>query len=119
KPTITPSEPPVLDPEVALAQLSRLFDRTLRALGDAGQTEAACELAAQGWKLLRNGWPREGVRLDGTMHYLTRASERPRRSQLDRDLDVRHLVPAERHRVIFEEWRALAPGSAYVLVNDH
>src|SRR5690606_12592338 len=37
----------------------------------------------------------------------------------DEELDVRRLVPAERHRVIFAAWHALAPGAAYVLVNDH
>lgn len=117
--TIPPSEPPVLEPEAALARLSRLFDRTLRALGDAGQTYAACELAAEGWKLLRHGWPREGERLNGTLHYLTRAPKRPGAGGGDEELDVRRLVPAERHRVIFAAWHALAPGAAYVLVNDH
>ena len=119
-PTITPSEPPVLDPEQALLQLTRHFDDALRALGDAGQQERACELAAAGWKLLRNGWPKEGERLNGTLHYLTRAPKRTvAASGADYDLDVRHLIPAERHRMIFEKWFELSPGAGYVLVNDH
>ena len=121
--TITPAEPPILDAGAALPELSRLFDRSLRALGDAGQADAACELAAAGWKLLRNGWPKEGERLNGTLHYLTRAPKKTKASadaiSEDYDLEVRHLIPAERHRIIFEKWFELAPGAGYVLINDH
>ena len=117
--TITPSEPPLVDPAAALPRLSRLFDAALRALGDAGQTDRACELAAEGWKLLRNGWPQEGERLNGTLHYLTRTPKKSPRSTAEFDLEVRHLLPAERHRVIFEKWFGLAPGTGYVLINDH
>ena len=34
-------------------------------------------------------------------------------------LDVRQQVPARRHELIFETYHALAPGDAFVLVNDH
>ncbi len=34
-------------------------------------------------------------------------------------LDVRSLVPAERHRRIFETYDGLAVGNRFVLVNDH
>jgi uncharacterized protein (DUF2249 family) len=34
-------------------------------------------------------------------------------------LDVRSLIPMERHRVIFETYNKLAPGDSFVLVNDH
>ncbi|GIK97270.1 MAG: aminotransferase [Alphaproteobacteria bacterium] len=34
-------------------------------------------------------------------------------------VDVRSLVPAERHRKIFELVDELAPGASFVLVNDH
>ena len=118
--SITPSEPPVLDAEAALHELNRLFESALKRLGDAGQTDEACTLAADGWKLLRHGWPKEGERLNGTLHYLTRQPKQARPSSAeDYDLDVRHLIPAERHRVIFEKWYELAPGAGYVLVNDH
>ena len=39
-------------------------------------------------------------------------SERP-------ELDVRTLIPAQRHQIIFEKYNALGPGEGYVLVNDH
>ena len=34
-------------------------------------------------------------------------------------VDVRSLVPAERHAKIFELVDALTPGASFVLVNDH
>ncbi|SFP24808.1 DUF2249 domain-containing protein [Actinomadura madurae] len=37
----------------------------------------------------------------------------------DGELDVRTLVPAQRHQQIFAAFGALAPGTAFVLVNDH
>jgi uncharacterized protein (DUF2249 family) len=35
------------------------------------------------------------------------------------ELDVRNLVPRERHRVIFDKCDHLTRGEAFVLVNDH
>ena len=35
------------------------------------------------------------------------------------NLDVRQLVPMERHRTIFSTWQNLAAGKSFVLVNDH
>ncbi len=37
----------------------------------------------------------------------------------DHALDVRTVVPRERHRMIFETFMGLKPGSAFILVNDH
>lgn len=34
-------------------------------------------------------------------------------------IDVRMLIPAQRHAKIFELVAALTPGGAFVLVNDH
>ena len=34
-------------------------------------------------------------------------------------LDVREMVPRERHPTIFATFAALAPGQAFELVNDH
>jgi uncharacterized protein (DUF2249 family) len=34
-------------------------------------------------------------------------------------LDVRNIVPRERHPRIFSTYGALAPGEAFELVNDH
>ncbi|HRQ10992.1 MAG TPA: DUF2249 domain-containing protein [Trueperaceae bacterium] len=121
EPAANAPTPEPVTPETAIARLNKLFDSALKALGDAGQTDAACELAAQGWTLLRHQWPREGERLNGTLHYLTRTVKpKPAPAEADDELlEVRHLAPAERHRVIFETYFALKPGKAFVLVNDH
>jgi len=37
----------------------------------------------------------------------------------DPNLDVRAEPPARRHDLIFESYDALAPGTGFVLVNDH
>lgn len=34
-------------------------------------------------------------------------------------LDVRSLIPMDRHRLIFETYNNLEPGESFVLVNDH
>lgn len=34
-------------------------------------------------------------------------------------IDVRTIVPRERHPLIFRTFRDLAPGEAFLLVNDH
>jgi uncharacterized protein (DUF2249 family) len=36
-----------------------------------------------------------------------------------KEVDVRTLVPAQRHAKIFQLVDALAPGASFVLVNDH
>jgi uncharacterized protein (DUF2249 family) len=36
-----------------------------------------------------------------------------------KEIDVRSLVPAQRHEKIFQLVDALAPGASFVLVNDH
>ncbi|HUW38157.1 MAG TPA: DUF2249 domain-containing protein [Rhodocyclaceae bacterium] len=35
------------------------------------------------------------------------------------NLDVRQLVPMQRHTTIFSTWQNLVPGNSFVLVNDH
>ena len=60
-----------MEPSDALAALNRLFVQALRCMGDAGEIDAACRLAAQGWSLLRHDQPKEAERLNGVMHNLT------------------------------------------------
>jgi hypothetical protein len=54
-----------------LASLNHLFMQALLRMGDAGEIDAACRLAAQGWSLLRHDRPKEAERLNGVMHNLT------------------------------------------------
>ena len=129
-------------------ELSRLLARTLRHLGDVGDRERACELAAEAWALLREAEPREAERMNGVLHYLTSARctsgnvpdgkegehverERVEQERMERervenerpardfDLEVRHLAPAQRHELILETYRKLEPGQGFILINDH
>lgn len=60
-----------MDTPDPLASLNRLFMQALLGMGDAGEIDAACRLAAQGWSLLRHDRPKEAERLNGVMHNLT------------------------------------------------
>lgn len=53
--------------------------------------------------------------LDG-MHAAFNA---PADSTLDQILDVRQIVPARRHVMIFDTFNHLQPGESFILVNDH
>lgn len=37
----------------------------------------------------------------------------------DQELDVRQMIPRDRHTSIFENYQQLEPGTAFILVNDH
>jgi uncharacterized protein (DUF2249 family) len=122
----------------AVDGLTRVLVRACRQLAEAGQPRAAGRLAADGWKLLRAGHPRQAMHLDGAMHHIARMeaqlearqdqrptsketavpSEEPASTD-DRILDVRTEIPRRRHELIFESFGKIAPGEAYVLVNDH
>ncbi|MGH3002876.1 MAG: hypothetical protein ACRDM1_09505 [Gaiellaceae bacterium] len=54
-----------------LESLARLFDRAVRALGEQGESDAACRLAAEAWWLLREPCPAAARRLNATLHRLT------------------------------------------------
>lgn len=45
--------------------------------------------------------------------------EREKEMAQDRPLDVREVVPRERHTLIFDTFTGLKPGEAFILVNDH
>lgn len=121
-------------PEVTTATvvdaLTRILARTCRELGKAGRPSTAAQLAAEGWSLLRADYPDDSERLNGAMHYLSRLEQKleaqQRQAQMeatmnteDRIIDVRPETPKVRHEIIFDQFAALAPGTAYILVNDH
>jgi Uncharacterized conserved protein len=114
---------PAPSPTEPVAALTRLFSRSLRELGEAGKPQLASELAASAWSLLHQQYPDAGTRLSGVLHYLARLHptdvvlEAP--SVTDPELDVRSEPPARRHELIFENYTALRPNQAFVLVNDH
>lgn len=65
-----PAQAAAGDPVAALA---RLLDRALRRLGEHGDTDEACRIAAEAWAALAPVREREARRLNGTLHHLTRS----------------------------------------------
>jgi hypothetical protein len=74
-----------MEPSDSLAALNRLFMQALLRIGDAGEIDAACRLAAQGWSLLRHDQPKEAERLNGVMHNLTSPRRNSRKESPIRD----------------------------------
>jgi len=37
----------------------------------------------------------------------------------DHSIDVRNVVPRERHTLVYDTFTALKPGNAFVLISDH
>jgi uncharacterized protein (DUF2249 family) len=108
-------------PDTELTAINRLFVAALVALAQAGEAEQACRLAARGWSALRHVNDREAERLNAALHSLTGPRYKQKEPHMSdaKILDVRSLVPAERHRMIFETYGKLAGGTKFVLVNDH
>ena len=114
-----------------VAALTSLLLDAASGLADAGHGDRACRLTAEAWALLRKPRPQLAVRVTAKLHHLARSvtaepvtfTSRSRASGVpgggDAELDVRPLAPAQRHEKIFATYGALAPGSSFVLVNDH
>ncbi|HUX23807.1 MAG TPA: hypothetical protein VMV87_04245 [Burkholderiales bacterium] len=77
-----------MDTPDPLVSLNRLFVRALFRIGDAGEIDAACRLAAQGWSLLRHDQPKEAERLNGVMHNLTSPRRSSRKESPAGDSDI-------------------------------
>jgi uncharacterized protein (DUF2249 family) len=122
-----------------VAALTKVLVRACRKLGEAGRPQEAGRLAADAWVAVRSHYPRQAEHLDGVMHHTARLEQQqaerdqsagtvnwkdhtvPADDQTTQDqvLDVRTEIPRRRHELIFEAFSDLAPGAAYVLVNDH
>ena len=117
------------------ATVLSLLLQSAAALARAGQADRACRIAASAWAALRETRPDLAVKVTAALHGLARgageAADEPDASS-DRkpepaagpvpagpDLDVRDLPPVRRHEAIFAAYRALLPGTGFVLVNDH
>ncbi len=117
---------PVGDDELS-AGLARLLGTALRLLRDVGGRDAASQLAAEAWVLARRAdHPGGMARFNGLLHYLNHPPEPHQLLEQgahmpdhDSVLDVRQEIPARRHELIFRTFGDLAPGDAFVLVNDH
>jgi hypothetical protein len=59
-----------------LRRVNRLLIRAVKVLGDGGQVDLACRIAAEAWAALRKEHPEEAEKLNGALHYLTRPNLR-------------------------------------------
>ena len=120
---------PAADP---LATVLSLLLQAATALARAGHADRACRLAAAAWAVLRESRADLAVKVTAALHGLARRADgAPAQagsadgdpsagtSASGPDLDVRDLPPARRHESIFAAYHALAPGTGFVLVNDH
>ena len=115
-------------PDSEAAVLSLLLEAATD-LAKAGQGDRACKLVASAWAQLRVPRPELAVRVTAALHKLVqlvtaepmifRSIRDGRYAGSDPDLDVRVLAHGQRHESIFAKYRALAPGTGFVLVNDH
>lgn len=108
--------------------LLSLFLDLATDLASAGEGDRACRDVASAWAVLRGPRPDLAVRATAALHKLARSvatapvgvlGAKGEAARPDRALDVRELAPAQRHEVIFTTYHGLAPGAAFVLVNDH
>lgn len=60
--------------EALITEMTDLLVKAVRALGAAGQPEAASRIAGKAWWVLKD-WPRQAERVNGTMHYLARLEQ--------------------------------------------
>jgi uncharacterized protein (DUF2249 family) len=101
-----------------------------RELADIGLTRGGIPALVAG---TYDAWPRVGnvVQIDrrdrphspGTVTHLSghRRKQMPDQAKTSgaKEVDVRSLVPAQRHAKIFELVNELGPGGSFILVNDH
>jgi uncharacterized protein (DUF2249 family)/iron-sulfur cluster repair protein YtfE (RIC family) len=130
--TQTPAPAVASQAEDFQATVVALLLQAASALAHTGDADRACRIAASAWAALREARPDLAVKVTAALHGLVRqvraAASGPAADAgapeagagaADPGLDVRDLAPAARHETIFDAYRALAPGTGFVLVNDH
>ncbi len=112
------------DTPLALDRLGDEFCRVLRALGHAGEPQAASHHAARAWWAVRDVAPSLADHINGVMHHLATLEagtviygEEPQMAE--QNLDVRDEPPARRHELILSTYHELEPGTGFALINDH
>jgi uncharacterized protein (DUF2249 family) len=120
--TPPPTTPPTTTPSYTpLETVTGVLIDALRALGAAGRPEQASRLAARAYVSLRRHEPSHARQINAAMHHIAPTPDIPEQTMTTAtpQLDVRAEPPARRHELIFDTYDRLAPGDAFVLVNDH
>lgn len=99
----------------AIAQYTRELEELASTLASASEAERAA-LEARFWQRARELAAIVRLHLDKEERAYLPLYER---LHSETELDVRQIPPPQRHPLIFSTFEALAPGQAFVLVNDH
>ncbi len=99
----------------AIAQYTRELEELASTLASASAAERAA-LESRFWQRARELAAIVRLHLDKEERAYLPLYER---LQSETELDVRQIPPPQRHPLIFGTFEALAPGQAFVLVNDH
>jgi uncharacterized protein (DUF2249 family) len=104
-------------------ELTAVFARAVRRLGQAGHVEEASRLAGAGYVALMRTAPDAAEHVNGVMHYLARLPQddptTKETTMSDPELDVRSEPHGRRHELILSTYHQLSAGDGFVLVNDH
>ncbi len=108
------------------ATLLKLLGEAAKELAKSGKNDLAARLTAGAWAALQVDRPDLATKANGILHRLVDlrssapvAISSSRRGDIERELDVRPLAPAQRHSEIFAAYRSLGPGNGFLLINDH
>jgi uncharacterized protein (DUF2249 family) len=119
------------------AALLALLLQAAAALTRAGEADRACRIAASAWAELHEARPDLAAKVTAALHGLARKADPAdlgapvhagsagccehahADAAADQVLDVRAMAPARRHETIFDSYKELSPGTAFILVNDH
>lgn len=125
-----PSTAASADDVAVIQALTRALVQACRQLGKAGRPSDALKIAATGWGALWTSHPGEAERINGVMHFLARLEAElaaqdhepgtgAAMSTQDPIIDLRPETPRRRHEIIFDTYKALAPDTGFVIINDH
>lgn len=98
-----------------------------RELSRRDGRDYACKRVANTWSILKDERPSLAQSLTNALHSLSSgsvtdvldASDSGDSSDGVEELDVRDMIPRDRHAAIFEAYYELHSGDGFVLVNDH
>lgn len=97
-----------------------------RELAKSNGRDFACKRVANAWSLLKDDRPELAQSLNNALHALTSGGEVSETEDSGdsspvelAQLDVRSMVPRDRHAAIFETYYELHLGDSFILINDH
>ena len=69
--------------------------------------------------LTREAWAKVKAECDKIGYCCFTPEDRIKEANKMEELDLRKIMPFERHELIFQKWDALKPGDTLKIINDH